>query len=336
MNEFEKKLKLINRVMRYERNLEDTMQFEFPLLINEKNMENMLCIYENEMPISALNILYAKLSVNNEIFNTAFIGGVCTYENHRRKGHSTNLIEKALKKMNENNVDLVFVSSFKNHYKKHNFFEVNSDYKYEIQTQNKKNSQKFTSDEFFKNSALKTEFINIYNTDKIRFLYKDDEIITLLKARLFPKQNKEYEIHKLQSGFIILEIDKTTNNALVVDIIGVKENLIESIKNLNTNAKKVDLYLNINSNLNSDLDEKTISTNKSMIKILNKDKIIKYLENKNVIKINYTENTFKITKNSKTYTYNISEFTRALFQNDTEFKTSLNIEIPNLQGLSYQ
>src|SRR3712207_6803949 len=109
-NEYEKVILLINNIFRTNKGYKPTMQYEFPILLNKDNRENMRIIVEDNKPVSCVNFVQREILVEGAKIDVASIGAVCTNKEYRGKGYSSLLLEDVEKKMYEDGVDLLLVS----------------------------------------------------------------------------------------------------------------------------------------------------------------------------------------------------------------------------------
>ena len=63
IEEFESAINLINKVFRISRGHNPTMQYEFPMLLNQDNIENMIVISKDGQVVSDVNYLIQDVSI---------------------------------------------------------------------------------------------------------------------------------------------------------------------------------------------------------------------------------------------------------------------------------
>lgn len=342
-----KKIELINHIFRTERELARTMLLEFPIIMDKKNSENMLSKDIDSMPVSVLNILFMNVKSSDIKFKIAALGQVGTLKEHRKKGYSGEVLEKALIKIKEENAAFTVVSSTKNHYKKRGFIEIDS---LKIKPRKTRKTKKIKFEKLRVFDILKQEqnfrsFVKAYKSTKTSIENNKKNIRKLLKARLFEKKNIEYEILKTNSEkplYIILEVHNN-KTAKVIDIYS--ENLevdfqiiVDSILEI---YSEIDFFTYMQKSIVKSIDSKYLEREKlpHMIKITNYNSLEKFLQEAfkdKDIKIKKQNSKVFFTYLGKEKEYDEKEFTKLIFEPSDLNYSIFPIELPFLEGLNYQ
>lgn len=225
-------ISLVNKVFREERgNLAHTMEKEFPLLLSEKNSENMKIIQEDGMICSAVNFLPKKIAIEGVPVSTASIGAVCTHPHYRGRGYSTEILRNVEEKMKEIGVNLCLISGTRDLYKRWGSGRVRNSIRYKIFPMKHKLGYKlreYRREDLF---ALK----KIYNSQKTRYLRSDRDFELLIDSGTFPFGETSYYRYVMEGnlgvrGYIILK--RTPKGVVVKEAIGEMEEIFMSLANL--------------------------------------------------------------------------------------------------------
>lgn len=205
--EFKETTDLINKVFRISRNHKPTMVEEFPLLLNEDNIDNMIVISKDRKIVSDVNYVIQKVSIQGKRINVAAIGAVCTDPGHEGKRYSSTILDHVESKMFTDGVDLVTISGTRSLYTRRNCSRIKSFYKYTMYPSNVNINleiEDFNEDDLDK-------MINLYNQNSTRFIRTKDEFKKLLYAATIPWGNFEYKRLVIKKdrevvGYIIFRI----------------------------------------------------------------------------------------------------------------------------------
>jgi len=104
----------------------------FPTLFNKDNLENLRIIVDRDKPVSHVGIWEGDLLIYGSWFKVGMIGCVCTHKKYRGRGYATALMKDAFSKMERDGVDIVFVTGFRNLYRRLNCVEAGRVYNYQI------------------------------------------------------------------------------------------------------------------------------------------------------------------------------------------------------------
>lgn len=205
--EFKETTDLINKVFRVSRNHKPTMVEEFPLLLNEDNVDNMIVISKDGKIVSDVNYVIQKVSIQGERINAAAIGAVCTDPDHEGNRYSSTILDHVESKMLTDGVDLVTISGTRSLYTRRHCSRVKSFYKYTIYPSNV--NMNLEIEDFNENDLEK--MINLYNQNSTRFIRTKEEFKKLLYAATIPWGNFEYKRLVIKKdrevvGYIIVRI----------------------------------------------------------------------------------------------------------------------------------
>jgi len=116
VDELSEVLDLVNLVFRTSRGMKPTMQEEFPLLFNEKNVENLRIIKVDGKIVSHVGIFECDAIIHGCRLKVGMIGAVCTHPDYRGRGFATRLVEDAMSKMRRDGVNIVMISGIRRLY----------------------------------------------------------------------------------------------------------------------------------------------------------------------------------------------------------------------------
>ncbi|RKY00076.1 hypothetical protein DRP77_12145 [Candidatus Poribacteria bacterium] len=116
--EFKKVMKLIDSVFRGEGFPSPSKQELYSILLNRDNLENMRIILVDGEPVAHLGIHEGELVIYGHRMKVGSIGSVCTHPDHRGRGYATALLRDAIRKLNEDGVDVMLVSGDRGLYRR--------------------------------------------------------------------------------------------------------------------------------------------------------------------------------------------------------------------------
>lgn len=256
--EFGKVIELINHVFRLSRGHKPTMQAEFPLLLNESNVENMIIINNGEKPVSTVNYMHEHILIQGVKVKAASIGGVCTYEEYRKKGYSSKILDKVEEKMHRENIDFALVSGERSLYTRRGFMQVKNFYKYTFKP--KKTEMDFNLAEY-ENEHF-PHVIDMYNNKATRYYRTLEDFQILLNSATIPWGNFTYKKYVLVDkegsfhwekgikvlGYVIVRIitEHEKKYGEIVETAGATEILSEAFTNIAYNLNLDELTYNVN------------------------------------------------------------------------------------------
>ncbi len=95
-----------------------SMGKDYPCLFSKENAKNILCIEDKKKLVSIVGVYFKEIQIFNSRVKTALIGSVCTDENHRGKGYSTELMKEAERLSIKNKAPLMLISGDNSVYRK--------------------------------------------------------------------------------------------------------------------------------------------------------------------------------------------------------------------------
>lgn len=122
--ELEKVYKLINDVFR--KDYSATMQYEFPALFTDCNLERVFIAEEGGEYLSHMGYQVSEFKSEDGLLKISFLGGVATKADSRGKGYADKLLKKAEEKMKEEGIDICFVSGNRGLYLRNGYEEVSA------------------------------------------------------------------------------------------------------------------------------------------------------------------------------------------------------------------
>lgn len=281
--EFESAINLINKVFRTTRGHNPTMQYEFPMLLNKDNIENMIVIAKDGEVVSDVNYLIQDATIEGNDIKIASIGAVCTDPNHEGNRYSSRILDFVEEKMFKDGVDIVTISGTRTLYTRRKCSLVKNCYKYTIYP--KVIDTDFDIKEY--DEIYLDEIIRLYNQNSTRFLRSKSQFKSLLESATIPWGNYTYKKLVILSeneliGYLVLRIvngEMKTGEVVemytkfdcsyeILQYVGNKYNL----ESINQNIHKKD-YKNQPSNYDTKESVKLAGS----VKIINYEKLCKNL-----------------------------------------------------------
>lgn len=193
LEEFESAVSLINNVFRISRNENPTMVEEFPLLLNKRNINNMIVVVDNDKVVTDINYLIQDVSIEGNIIKAASIGGVCSDPRYEGRGYASKALDFVEEKMKSDGVDVLCISGTRTLYTRRKCSKVKSFYKYMINQSSDDISGKYNLKiRDFEESDLE-ESINLYNQNSTRFIRTKESFKILLNSATIPWGNFSYK-----------------------------------------------------------------------------------------------------------------------------------------------
>lgn len=272
--EFKDVIALINKVFRHSGGHNPTMQQEFPLLLNENNIDNMRIIVEDGKPAADVNFLKEDILIEGSKIKAASIGAVCTDPDYRGRGYASLVLDDVEKKMRRDGVDIVLISGDRTLYTRRKCCKVRNFYECIV------NSEKNNNVEIIEyNKEFLDEMVHLYNRQSTRYYRSYGEFEILLEAATIPWGAFTYKKYVLLKngefeGYIVLRIiDGEVKYGQVIEALGEK-NLVHSALSKLASELELDhikVYCDLKDNFarlfNS--DNKKIAYMEGTVKIIN-------------------------------------------------------------------
>lgn len=283
VEEFESVINLINKVFRTSRGYNPTMQYEFPILLNTNNIENMIIISKNGQVVSDVNYLIQDVSIEGNNIKVASIGAVCTDKEHEGNRYSSRILDFVEEKMFKDGVDIVSISGTRTLYTRRKCSLVKNFYKYT--TYPKNIDLEFEIKEY--DEAYLDEMMRLYNQNSTRFLRSKNQFKTLLESATIPWGNYDYRKLLLFNkeefiGYLILRIINEENKrGEVVEMYTKFDTTYEVLQYIGNKYKLESIAHNVHikdyKNQPSKYDTKENTNLDGSIKIINYEKLCKNL-----------------------------------------------------------
>ncbi len=234
--EFSRVLKLVNYVFREDTNRAPKMEKWYPLLFDDDNLENIRIIIEDNKPVSHIGISECDITVYGCKTRIGSIGSVCTHPEYRKRGFATLLLEDCVKKLDEDEVDIMLVSGGGDLYKRADCVEAGRVYNFRI-----------SQDEVEKHNIQQIEVLpyeegsleniaKVYQREPVRFFRPLEDFRKIINTGA--AMNKESEMLIIQRGddslgylavqFPGKEGEKRTSR--VAEYSGVREAVVDTIR----------------------------------------------------------------------------------------------------------
>lgn len=222
---------LINGVFRSSRGIAPTMGEQFPLLLNEGNIENIYIMLDRSKPVSVASYYPSTIMVNTACIRAASIGAVCTSPEYRGRGFASEILDMAEDGMKRDNVDIMLVSGTSDLYLRRNCTIVGGFMKTVIKPEVARSYPidllKY-SDVHFKYMA------GIYEGESVKFQRQPDEFKSILKGATTPWNCYTYEVFLVQRhgepvAYIVLKIIHNGSDwGEIVEYAGDRESIFEA------------------------------------------------------------------------------------------------------------
>ncbi|MCM1991246.1 GNAT family N-acetyltransferase [Oceanirhabdus seepicola] len=283
IDEFNQVIDLINNVFRITRNQKPTMQYEFPYLLNEKNINNMIVIKEDNKIVADVNYLKQNIVVQGANIIAASIGAVCTNSEYRGRRYSSKILDKVEEQMKSEGIDVVLISGTRDLYRRRMCSMVKSHYKYEITPNNEHID--FEIKEYEEEHLNK--MIQLYNLNSTRYLRTYEEFKELLDSATIPWGTfsyKKYVITKQDEviGYLIIRvIDDDKKYGQVIEAYGDSNTIYMALRKLayDLQLENVCHYVHIKeyNNQFDKYDKRELDCQQGTLKIINFEKFMKDL-----------------------------------------------------------
>lgn len=362
----EKAIKLINRTFRGSRNLKETMDKEFPLLLGENNLSNMFIAIDNGKVVGSISMYKSNILIEGINLPVASIGSVCTDENYRKRGIASKLLILSEIKCLEENIPVQIISGILPIYKEYGADKVGSIYHGELE--NLKSNIKYKIIDF--KEELLCEAIKLYNKESLRHYRTKDEFKDLLKGSLVPWGNNEFEFVFIEKdgilkGYLYLQIIRKEGKIIIREFVGDREDIVNSLGNIMEKFKLNKIEVNISyrdsildilklKNINLDkrtqhqsiktIDFKNLISNLTpyFMQYMKKEQIDKFTieEEEKGYAVKYKNDVLVLEDNEQLNHLIFGDNTEIINKCDGELKTLLKnifpIPIPCIEGINYQ
>lgn len=243
--ELKEVIALIDGTFRIPRGYAPTMGKEFPLLLGEKNLDNIRIILEHGKPVADVNYYKTKVFIEGVSINVASIGAVCSHEKVRGKGYASLILDDVESRLVKDDVHLMLVSGSRNLYLRRECCVTGKCCEYTINFLGKS----FKKIELIDiNSENLYEMVKLYNEQNTRFYRSYEEFEYLFKGATTPWANLSYNNYLIKydqkvRGYIVLRTysdAKGDNFGYVVECSGDENALWKAMQNI---IEKLNLQL---------------------------------------------------------------------------------------------
>lgn len=287
--ELKEVIALIDGTFRIPRGYAPTMGKEFPLLLGEKNLDNIRIILEHGKPVADVNYYRTKVLIEGTPINVASIGAVCSHEKVRGKGYASLILDDVESRLVKDDVHLMLVSGSRNLYLRRHCCVTGQCCEYTISFLGKSFEEikliEINNDNLY-------EMVKLYNAQSTRFHRSYQEFEHLFKGATTPWANLSYNNYLIEydhqvRGYIVLRTysdGKGDNFGYVVECAGDETALWKAMQNI---IEKLNLKLiNVPLSHSNPMIKSTIFNNvpkKNMnilgtVKVMNFTSLMKALE----------------------------------------------------------
>ncbi len=248
------------------------MQFEFPYLLSEDNMENMMIVKDGDRVVSIASFLKRDILIEGNPIKTASIGAVCTYEEYRGKQLSSKALDSVEEKMKNDGVMLSLVSGTRTLYTRRKYVGLGSMIRYEYRSdelegiiKNGLNNGFEISEYSEEDTEQILEIARMYNQKSTRFIRDINEFKTIIKSRPFTWGDLDYReiVIKKDGKIIAYLILQTVEKKLGVvveaggDNLAIEYGISHLTKELNLEKTVYDMHIKeISSRMDREFQEK--------------------------------------------------------------------------------
>lgn len=180
-DELPKVFSLLNTVFRFSSRGLSSVEKIFPQVFNERNLENIRIISEDEEPISHLAIWEGEILIYGFRFNIGMFGCVCTHPSYRGRGYATILVEDALDKVRNDGVEILMISGSRGLYRRAGCVDAGMIYPIEIPLDvlGRVNTSRIEVSTY--SNKFLDSIVEIYQREPIRYKRSLEEFRTLLE-----------------------------------------------------------------------------------------------------------------------------------------------------------
>lgn len=214
LEEFKDTINLINEVFRTTINEKPTMKYEFPLLLNESNVENMIVALDSEKIVSSVNYLIQDVLIEGQLIKVGFIGAVCTNSQYEGKGYASKVLDFVEEKMKKDGVDVISISGTRSLYTRRSCSMVKSFYKYTVNKNEEQLDLNLSLKEFKEEDLPK--YLQLYNQNSTRFFRSKEQFKILLEAATVPWGSYSYKKLSVKKdneviGYVVIRLIEEKN-----------------------------------------------------------------------------------------------------------------------------
>lgn len=238
-DEIQQVISLTNETFRNSPGMFKTMHKEFPLLLSEKNLDNMRVISVDGEIAADVNYYPTMMDIEGSRIKAASIGAVCTDDKHRGKGYASIILDDIEKRLYKNKTHLLFVSGGRSLYIRRGCTFCGKFYELKINKEMLNEIPVLSSMKVEELADYNAEmFINLYNRDSSRFIRSYEEFNSLYSGATTVWGDFYYKTYvvKLQDEYIayfIIRVRKNENNkpyGIMVEYAGDINGIIKGIK----------------------------------------------------------------------------------------------------------
>jgi len=168
--EFGSVMELVDSIFLSARKRGMNMEEAFPLLFNEKNLENMRIMLFDGKPVSHIGISEVDALLYGCRIKVGMIGAVCTEPNHRNKGLAGMVLADCMRKLLLDGVDFVMVSGIRSLYDRNNCVMAGKVYQHDITRSNIEKLSTFQCNVSKYEPSRIGELIAIYQQEPVRYI----------------------------------------------------------------------------------------------------------------------------------------------------------------------
>jgi len=283
-DEFEEVIELINHVFRISRQEKPTMKFEFPLLLNKNNVENMRIMKIENQLVSTVNFMKHEILIEGVPIVYGAVGAVCTHEDYERKGYSSKILDNVELCMEEQGIDICLISGTRSLYTRRKAMTLPSFKRYDILASQQ--DLDFIIDEY-SHSDL-DDIFSMYHKKETRYKRSLAEMKVLIDGATHSWGSFTYARHVLKRqgkiiGYIMLRMINADNgrHGLVVECSGQPDSIYKALSYLAYENKlsHIEYHVHVKDALNhlDDELEPEIDNQQGTIKIINYERFMRNL-----------------------------------------------------------
>ncbi|MGQ9514216.1 MAG: GNAT family N-acetyltransferase [Thermoproteota archaeon] len=232
--EFRSVMELVESIFVSARRRGTNMERSFPLLFNQRNLENMRIMLIDGKPVSHIGISEVDALLYGCRIKVGMIGAVCTDPNHRNKGLAGMVLVDCFRKLLLDGIDFVMVSGIRDLYDRNNCVMAGKQYSYKITRKDAERLISFPCKVVkFKESRL-DELIAIYQSEPVRYFRSYEEFSTLLGKYTFRRPRVFLiELGGRSVAYICIEIeDHGEDSGWVVEYAGSRVSIASALPKL--------------------------------------------------------------------------------------------------------
>ncbi len=238
--EFNQVLELVNYVFRQSYNQPPNMGEWHSLLFNYDNLDNMRIIVEDNKPVSHIGISKSEITVYGCRTKVGSIGSVCTHPEYRGRGLATKLLEDCIRKLNEDEVDIMLVSGGRGLYKRAGCVEAGRVHNFRISWDDLEKFERQDIKVFPYEERDLADVMAIYQKEPVRFCRPLEDFRKVLGSGAAMDRKAETLIVRMADNFLgylvvqtpaeVKEGEKRVAN--VVEYAGVRTAIAGAISSL--------------------------------------------------------------------------------------------------------